>query len=115
MTSQHPITPPPELVQEWCKETTIQVLATDPDSIQLIATKAAQWGADQEMEACKQEILDMDWFAVPHFRLDQLQAARRPQPEPTLKELALAAYARLERGELACLSDIRRALEQLND
>jgi hypothetical protein len=41
--TDHPITPPPELVREWASES----LAT-----QNLCDRAAQWGADQELEAC---------------------------------------------------------------
>jgi hypothetical protein len=47
MTNQHPITPPPELVTDWCGQ-----LAREndygPTCVYDIATQAAQWGADQE-------------------------------------------------------------------
>jgi hypothetical protein len=47
MKEQHPITPPPELVQQWVKE------CDQPDNPrwqeyeQDIATRAAQWGYEQ--------------------------------------------------------------------
>jgi hypothetical protein len=74
MTNQHPITPPLELVMQWDAEA---ALANMPDRV-YIATEAARWGADQELEACKKVILDQGWFASPKFRLDQLHNARRP-------------------------------------
>ena len=45
--TDHPITPPPELVQQWRQES-----ANDPTETfsQTYATRAAQWGADQELE-----------------------------------------------------------------
>jgi hypothetical protein len=46
MTNQHPITPPPELLDQWCME----------NNWRDIAIQAAQWGADQELEAC------CEWF-----------------------------------------------------
>ncbi len=112
-TTPNPITPPAELAQEWWKATPIQVLATDPDRIQLIATKAAQWGADQELEAC------CEWLgAGKRENLSQvvaLRMARRPKP-PSLKEQALKALLHLDHGQNneRCLI-IRRALEQLPD
>jgi hypothetical protein len=45
MTNQHPITPPPELVHQW-----VDMLSSRSD--QAVFTMAAQWGADQELEAC---------------------------------------------------------------
>jgi hypothetical protein len=109
MTNQHPITPPPELVNQWCDE--------DPGGFEMfdrLATKAARWGADQELEACCQYISGKgEWFVHPGHRLAELRAARRPKP-PTLKEQALAALLHLDHGQHneRCLI-IRRALEQL--
>jgi hypothetical protein len=76
MTQQHPITPPPELVQQW---------AHLPADWNTVAPLIAQWGADQELEAC------CEW--IPKWTpwdVDQLRAARRPKP-PSLKEQALQA------------------------
>jgi hypothetical protein len=55
MTNQHPITPPPELVQEWAtvNGTHYEDLAT---LCRQVAIQAAQWGADQELEACCQHV-----------------------------------------------------------
>ena len=51
MTEQHPITPPPELVQKWVAEiwhegTPVRVALSDTH----IATRAAQWGYQQALE-----------------------------------------------------------------
>ena len=89
MTNQHPITPPPELVQQWldnarakdsCKSWMIEV-----------ATQAARWGADQELEAC------CEWFSTylgrtrfSPYLVECFLSARRPKP-PSLKEEALKA------------------------
>jgi hypothetical protein len=118
MTSQHPITPPAELVQEWInKWNAIPMFA---DSISLptyIAACAAQWGADMELKAC------CEWLgAGKRENLSQvvaLRAARRPKP-PNSKEQALrelrAFAADLKRNGLGFGADIiRRALEQLDD
>ena len=50
MADNHPIIPPHELVQEWA----FQREYNERDWIyeQFIATQAAQWGADQELNAC---------------------------------------------------------------
>ena len=111
MTKQHPITPPPELVEQWEAETA----HTTKDEIWHVAVQAAQWGADQELEACC-ALMD-DWG------LDEtdLRAARRPKP-PSLKEQALGALGRFNTNahtraeEMAQDFDlIRRALEDLDD
>jgi hypothetical protein len=50
MTQEHPITPPPELVEEWFTEQR----GLSEASRQHIATQAARWGYDQaikELEA----------------------------------------------------------------
>lgn len=85
MTNQI-LTPPPELVQEWWKSTPVQIRADDPDPVQLIATQAARWGADQELEACVRWLRDE--MLAPTEWSTGLRAARRPV-QPTLKEQAL--------------------------
>ena len=100
---QHPITPPPELVQQLRRNTGIWL-----DQI----TIAYQAGADQELEAC------CEW--IPKYLpwdVDQLRAARRPK-SPSLKEQALKELRQLpidpELGVCAsALDTIRRALEAL--
>jgi hypothetical protein len=110
MTQQHLITPPPELVKQWMEE------FTDPENAHWkeyevgIATRAAQWGADQELEACCEWLDGVGDLAL------QLRAARRPKPL-SLKEQALDAHNRMMAGT-ETQDDwmiIRRALEQLDD
>ena len=105
MTQEHPITPPPHLIEQWMQ---------DHSTKYALARQAAQWGADQELEACRH------WLEVngaPRKFIDGLLDARRPEP-PISKEQALdylvAAY---EKGYLstAHYKNIRRALEQLDD
>ena len=80
-------------------------------SRQLITTQAAQWGADQELEAC------CEWL-VRNYNYPEagnpLRAARRPKP-PSLKEQALQAWAAVEAGtdDQVAMAVIRRALEAL--
>jgi hypothetical protein len=45
----HPITPPPELVQQWMAEFYGTVVAPG-EAITDIATRAAQWGYQQAVE-----------------------------------------------------------------
>jgi hypothetical protein len=111
MTTPNPITPPPELVVQWIKEFS---QPNDPrwqEYEQDIATRAAQWGADQELEAC------CEWLRKELYALaaDGICAARRPKP-PSLKEQALAALNEIEdryAGPTIEEELIRRALEQL--
>jgi hypothetical protein len=109
MTDQHPITPPPELVQQWwskCSATSLN------DLIEQFATKAARWGADQELEAC---CVEVEWLESSETA-KRMRERRRPKP-PSLKEQALDALREAE--STGCLyvngrSDlIRKALEAL--
>ena len=88
MTQQHPITPSDELIGEW-----IDTDEGGPNVISRIATRAAQWGADQELKAC------CEWMAdeTPTNYINALRAARRSKP-PSLKEQALEAQQRLMTG-----------------
>jgi hypothetical protein len=110
VTSQEPITPPPELVQQWL------ALANQPSSstpATVVATAAARWGADQELEAC------CKWLPkLPPWSADDLRRHRRP--EPTLKEQARDALGRFFSNAHTHASQmtqdfdlLRRAVEQL--
>jgi hypothetical protein len=83
-----------------------------------VATEAAQWGADQELEACREWLVSEGWFKYEHEAVEDLRAARRPKP-PSLKEQALEALKDLGK-ELpiqltAQYGTVRHALEQLPD
>jgi hypothetical protein len=123
MTQQHPIVPPPELVKQWIKEFS---QPNDPrwqEYEQDIATCAAQWGADQELEAC---VAWLDGFDREGWAAEQLRSARRPKP-PSLKELALETLLSMQiqpcvingintNADLMAKYDIlRRALESIPD
>jgi hypothetical protein len=109
--TDHPITPPPELVQQWVKD---RALLGDDTPLHLyIANRAAQWGADMELEECC-ELLVQQGFDV----VDDLRAARRPKP-PSLKKQSLALIDLIQGNkkswDIHDLNVVRRALEQLND
>jgi hypothetical protein len=116
MTQKHPITPPPELVQQWRVEAANrQYVSLEFD--EYIAEEAAQYGADQELEACC-EWLHWQNLATHPELIPSLRADRRPKP-PSLKEQAQAELKRLialipTEGAIAMAEPIRRALEQLN-
>jgi hypothetical protein len=93
--TDHPITPPPELRQLWAQQAQ-RMSPRDPvEWMQHVSEKAAQWGADQELEACC-EWLDKGFGDVGNFPAT-LRTARRPKP-PSLKEQALEAQQRLMTG-----------------
>jgi hypothetical protein len=111
---QHPITPPPDLVEQWLKEFYGAKLEYVAEASIHLAARAAQWGSDQELEAC------IAWFDtyIPGYELvaDRLRAARRPKPS-SLKEQALALLNKAEdpSWDINDFSIVRRALEQLDD
>jgi hypothetical protein len=106
---QHPITPPLELVHQWA-----DMLSTRSDHA--VFSLAAQWGADQELEAC------IEWQKY-HLHSGsqlnkQLRVARRPEP-PSLKEQALeqldgiaTCFRVTHGGDIVC-DKIRAVLEAL--
>ena len=113
--TEHPITPPPELVGQWLTEAADLQLLT-PSNLNYLATQAARWGADQELEACLGHLFRCGFSDADILRL---RTARRPKP-PSLKEQALEALeveddsmplGSLKRAERFAL--IRRALEAL--
>ena len=102
MINNHPITPPPELVEQ---------LRNCPGGWLDQITIAYQAGADQELEACCELVPGLTNY---------LRAARRPKP-PSLKEQALTALHAVATGandtreQHQDLDTIRQALEALDD
>ena len=88
MTQEHPITPPPELVQQW-----VDNLA--PKGMLSFATQAARWGANQELEACCEWVSENVYCNHP-FSSHDLRAARRPKLPPETIEVDGYTY-RLEK------------------
>jgi len=114
MTENHPITPPSELVQQWIGDFFgCTVTGEVSDSERYLATQAARWGADQELEAC------CEWLQDPDLNVDtyKLRAARRPKPL-SLAEEALDALNEIEDKMLGPTIEenlIRTALERLKE
>jgi hypothetical protein len=114
----HAITPPPELVEKW-KRTAPHRL-NEHEHYHYVTLCAAQWGADQELEACCEWLVSEGWFRYEHEAVQDLRAARRPQP-PSPKLQALKAISHLLDGagrsadNANAAATIRRALEALND
>ena len=128
MSEQHPITPPPNLVRQWIDEPQymtedqlgkrMYMISLNEVKFREIISKASQYGADQELEAC------CEWLAKPEVALTgkgpgALRTARRPKP-PSLKEQALEQLACIQTdlnkfGMGISTNTIRRALEDLDD
>jgi hypothetical protein len=88
-----------------------------------VAKEIAQWGADQELEACCVEMKSLPGpLGIPFGEMasNALRASRRPKP-PTLKDQALALInRRIGDGYVQMLTGadaetIRTALEALDD
>jgi hypothetical protein len=102
--SDHPITPPPELRNKWLDQ------APSTSVYDYLIDSAAQWGADHELEACCELLVQQGFDFV-----DDLRAARRPKPQ-SMKELALEVLGNVQKGwglAEVDLDTIRRALEAL--
>ena len=103
---EHPITPPPELVQQWINE-------EDGLTAGHIAAQAARWGADQELEACCEWLRSQSLIggAV------DLRDARRPKPlseaDQALADLDALVADLSNHGMGFKATNVRRALERL--
>ena len=117
MSTQHPLTPPEELLELW-------YWTGKSGNWQNALTLAYRAGADQELKACCEHMRDHQWGFVERpdgtkmHRAVYLQQSRRPKP-PSLKEQALAVLTQYMTGETILTKDsvdiIRRALEALDD
>ena len=127
MTEIHPITPPPELVQQWREAPGFSALSpcvmvtVTNTKLQDIATQAARWGADQELQACIEWMTRMGYWGDDGKAIPALRAARRPKPlslkEQAMRVLLECGYTLDGRMELEP-EDIRiihLALESIDD
>ena len=113
--TEHPITPPPELVEDWIE--LAKPLPQRPPNPGELATLAARWGADQELLACG-NYLEKCASWEPED-VTEFYNYRRPKP-PSLKEQALDQLRSIQVDLTRCgmgisVELIRRALEQLDD
>jgi hypothetical protein len=112
--TDHPITPPPELLDQWANEYWGEGNDGIANGEREVAIRAARWGADQELEACCEWLDSTDCDNLQEI-VQELRAARRPKP-PSLKEQALLAIdtAVADDRLSAVVADVvRRALEAL--
>jgi hypothetical protein len=114
MTKQHPLTPPADLEFQWGNEAPLDYGGYGQRSVRerWLINKAAEWAADQELEACCEWLEDTD-CDDPQEVANHLRNARRPQ---SLKKQALRklkevqALLQFKNVDTAVL---RRALEAL--
>ena len=120
MENECPVTPPPELVEQWLAEPEYvsgwngecMMLSVTDHRLSNICAKAAQWGADQELEAT------LGLMATLNIRgVDYVRNARRSARAPSLKEEALKQLQFLQQCGAGHrdTDKILRALEQLSD
>lgn len=101
--TNHPITPPPGMVNEW-----VRMLEFLPDK--QVFSLAAQWGADTQLQ------MDADWVTMQtsnQMSAEHLKAEMRPKP-PSLKEQALLVLEDMSYIDSAHYNIIRKALEGIN-
>jgi hypothetical protein len=115
--TEHPITPPPELIQKWSEQFEAGRL------LYAMFEDIYKAGADDELEACRMEIIDgaglfyIDETSDRVCLAEDIWTARRPKA-PSLKQKALdELHISFDRGYLkeGAADTIRRALEQLDD
>ena len=118
MTDQHPIVPSFEMANQWhkeaCKDPYNGGKFIDSKTLKYITTKAAQWGANQELEACCEWTSKHYPYIANYIKPEvRLRTARRPKP-PSLKEQALAVLNDVSNQlDAAHENALRRALEAL--
>jgi len=108
------IIPPPELVEQWRLEPEFaepgiaSMVSMTASRLQDVAARAAQYGADRELEACV-EVMCENWSVSLE---DKLRAARRPSLNPpSLKQQALKVLRNaLRPGEMVVLDANEYAL-----
>ena len=100
--ADHSVKVPPGLFTEWLSEALLEHDAKSGTVAAIVADKAAQWAADQELKACCDHMRDHQWGFVKRpdgtnvHRAVYLQESRRPKP-PNLKQQALEQFAHVDR------------------
>ena len=115
MTNQHPITPPPVLVELLRAKAPHGIRDAGVTRERHLIAAAFAAGADQELEACCKWLTEQTCFHPESDLIKDLRAAMRPKP-PSLKEQALHelgdAYDK-DKIDDTTYDTIRRALEAL--
>lgn len=111
INQQHPIVPSEGLREEW--ESKWHHYRGQDTYEEFMAKQAAQWGADQELDACLEWISKQDWT----WTKAQLLAARRPKPlsetDQALTDLEQLLDVAKSSGVFNPPDNIRRCLERL--
>ena len=112
MPDQHPITPPPEMLQQWTTEYWGNPGERIGEGEKYIAIQAARWGADKELEACCEYLTRC--AAWEPEDVQEMRDLRRPKPK-SLAEVALEEVGVFEGMGTCNIDIIRRALERLQE
>lgn len=113
--NNHPITPPPELVEQWDSE-----CESDIDAAMYLAIQAARWGADQQLEECEKYWMT---HGISPEGVVRMREHLRPTPS-SLAEQALTHIDAILNGnprkstlmdKIEALRLSRRALERLRE
>ena len=115
--TEHPITPPPELVEQWRTEGFHQDYCSP---FEHAIAQAARWGSDQELEACCEWLGDAPVVYNDNGDLHPgayLRDARRSKMRSLKEQALLAIDVAVADGRLSpdVSNIVRRALEQLDD
>jgi hypothetical protein len=104
---QHPIAPPLEMVEQWA-----DMLSSRSDHA--VFSHAAQWGADQELEACCGELR---WRGAASEMIEYLRKMRRPKPLTLAEQATADLDDAVMRGDCITTTDampvLRAALARL--
>lgn len=110
------IVPDPELVEAWFEEAPIYA-RDDADYEQFIARKAAEWGANQELDACCTLLEKVSFSEIDNIA-NYLRENRRPKVA-SLKQQAIRLLDKIQGNkewwQLDELFVIRRALDEVPD
>jgi hypothetical protein len=118
MTKQHPITPPPELIEQWRKEPEytdgnklVTMVTMTTDRLMQLCEKSAQHGADQELEACCEWLVRN--YNYPEAGNPLRAALAQPEPvAPTDEELLASVrhfYGDQTAADMGAEDDLRTA------
>jgi hypothetical protein len=116
----HPITPPPELVNQWRSDW--EALRPKPCQVlEYIASRSAQWSADQEREAIIHWLITGPYgfsVAANHKNLvHDLRAARLPKPLTLAEQVTAKLDDAVMRGDCITTTDamplLRAAIKRL--
>ena len=108
--NNHPITPPHELVCQW-REDWYNAKVKHDELVDYLATQAARWGADQQLEQCEKYWMT---HGISPQGVVAMRYALRPEP-PSLKKQALKVLEINNDVDSDHYNILRRALESLPD